>query len=262
MAKAGARLSLDIRNVFVQHGPMKENEPPPLIPGKCMVERMDYGYSFHRVRRWKVVDAALANPIEEITGSAGGLVVRSAGALLGWSKIRKGEKLWRALAVRAGGPGILLECRFPRFAKLLMERMEEEGCTTGFWETPTDGRIPLLYHQLAPTSPLCRLHLRFEWTTGLSTARGGIGLVRIARLLAKGKRSSGQLSGELGITAGAVRSYLQWMEDAALVRWDGSDGALRHPLLETLFNDHAPNARAHRPLPSDSRPTWNDIEED
>jgi hypothetical protein len=122
-------------------------------------------------------------------------------------------------------------------------------------ETPADGAVPPLYTRLGGHPGLRRLHLEYEWLTGMAAARGGIALLRIACRLAEGPLPSGELARALGLTSGAVRSYLAWMEDAALVRRTAGAFALRHPLLAALFSPKAsPEPELAATLPAPPRP--------
>lgn len=48
------------------------------------------------------------------------------------------------------------------------------------------------------------------------------------------------MAAALGVTQGAARSYLNWMEDVALVRREGYLFDLIHPLLRLRFGEASP----------------------
>ena len=84
---------------------------------------------------------------------------------------------------------------------------------------------------------MTRLHLELEWGSALACARGDAALEQVGLLLALGPRRVSAIAARLGITQGAARSYLQWMEDVALVRCEGRLFELAHPLLGQRFRD-------------------------
>jgi hypothetical protein len=141
--------------------------------------------------------------------------------------------------------------------------MEPLGRGLRFWETLPDGRIPPLYQKLRDQPRLAGLHLSHEWWTGMGVARGGIALLRVAlEVAALGPCGAPALASRLGVTAGATRSYLRWMEDAALLRRDGHRYDLRHPLLRSLFGRGGTAAEVrHVDTPVPTRP-WNHLELD
>lgn len=219
---------------------MRKNEPPKAEQGKCLLKRFDYGYSHNAPGGWEVKDLRYGLPSTGDLESKSGLVLRSGDLLLSWSKVNSNTELWKRLALKATREGLVIECRFPRWCGQIREKLEEAKTQVVFWETPAEGRVPPLYSKLSASSQLFRLHLDFEWETGLAAARGGIGLTRFAVLLSgKGPMSVRALAGETGLSPGAVRSYLGWMEEAALVRKKDHVFSLRHPLLEELFTDVA-----------------------
>lgn len=229
--------------------------PPPLpAPGRCLLARLDYGHPPLKVPGWRRLDLAWtgAPPLDQ--DGRPGLLLAGAERLLGWARTREGAALWEALRRQALGAGLALQCRFPRHAWELAGRLSALGVPLDRRETPADGSIPPLYADLRGRPDLLRLHLEHEWLTAMAAARGGIALLRVADRLAAGPRPAVALARDLSVTTGAVRSYLRWMEDAALVRRAGRTFALRHPLLATLFSPAAPGPaprlRAAAPPPA------------
>ena len=160
---------------------------------------------------------------------------------------RRADRLGAFRRHRTAG-GLALECRFPRHARELARQLESLGLEPDRWETSADGSIPPLYESLGARPDLLHLHLQREWDTGLAAARGGAALLRIAIVLSRrGGMPAPELAEELGLTAGACRAYLSWMEDAALVRRNGRAFDLRHPLLASLFVPTATEEPAPRP---------------
>ncbi len=210
----------------------------------CPVLRIDYGYAVTTPPHWQTLDLSWAPPAWDET-APGGLLVRSADDLPAWAGTREHGDVWRRLTPRAKEGRLVLVCRFPRRAVQVRDALAGAGVRVEYVDAPSDGTVPPLYARLPEGSPLLRLHLEHEWSTGLAAARGGTALVRTAaRLAAAEALSVSELAGAMGITAGAARSYVRWMEDAALVRREGRSVALRHPLLNRLFAvDREPPAR-------------------
>ncbi len=208
-----------------------------------LIARLDYGYPSLEAPGWTEGDLS-RQPLEEALRAARGapgLVLRHAEWALAWAGTREGEGLWPRLATLARRPGLVLECRFPRHARDLDGILRAAGLGADTWETPASGAIPPLYGELAASPVLRRLHLDYEWATGMGAARGGAALLRIAVLLAReGPAAVPELAARLSLTAGACRAYLTWMEDAALARREGRAFALRHPLLAGLFTQEKP----------------------
>ncbi len=201
----------------------------------CPVFRIDYGYETPAPAGWATLDLTWAPPVWDVP-DAGGLLVRSADELPAWAGTRDHGNVWRRLAPLAKEGRLVLICRFPRRAVQVREALAGTGARVEFFDAPADGAVPPLYASLPEGSPLRRLHLEHEWSTGLAAARGGTALVRTASLLAaNGTLPLSELAAAMGITAGAARSYVRWMEDAALARREGRSVALRHPLLNSLF---------------------------
>ncbi len=143
------------------------------------------------------------------------------------------------------GAGLLLVARFPRLLPRLVAAFERTGELAGTDENLPDGRVPPLYARMAPSDPRYPLHLRLEWESGLARARGGVVLTEAACLMAwRGELAPAELATALGVTAGAARSYLNWMADAGLARRPApSRYALRHPALAALFATSASQER-------------------
>jgi len=238
-------------------------------PG-CLVARRDYGFPPVKLPGWREADLGTSNLLQVLTvAGKGGLILRRAEFLEGWSRTRSGPALWKSLTAMAATGGLILECRLPKHARSLLGKLRSEGERPLFWETPSSGQIPPLYTELASQPRLLRLHLEHEWWTAMGAARGDVALLRIAVALAVcGTASAPELAGRLGITSGAVRSYLSWMEEAALIRRDGRRVELRHPLLGTLFKPPVPwleSVPMETNVPMETTPrgkTWDPIELD
>jgi hypothetical protein len=201
---------------------------------------------------------------------ARGLCLRRAEWALAWAGTREGARagdgVFARLARVAARSGLALECRFPRHAASLASNLESAGCVPDLWQTEADGSVPPLYRGLS--EDLTRLHLEHEWETALGAARGGAALLRVALVLSReGPVPAPVLAACLGLTAGATRAYLGWMEDVALVRRSQGRYDLRHPLLRDLFRSGAaepsvsnappppaPHAAGRRPTRSAERP--------
>jgi hypothetical protein len=206
---------------------------------------MDYGHAPLEVPPgWAEADLSRQS-LEEallVRRGARGLCLRRADWALAWAGTREGSRegdgIFARLARIAARSGLALECRFPRHAQSLASNLEAAGCATERWESEADGSVPPLYRELSEN--LTRLHLEHEWETALGAARGGAALLRVALVLAReGPQTAPVLAGRLGLTAGATRAYLGWMEDVALVRRTQGRYDLRHPLLGELFRSGA-----------------------
>ncbi len=231
-----------------------DTHPPVPQPKRCLIARVDYGHPALEAPGWAEADLARAALDEalQLPLGAPGLLLRRAEYTLAWAGTREGEGLWARLAQVASRRGLALECRFPRHARKLAAHLEAEDCEPLLWETAADGDAPPLYDGLSREAQ--DLHLAFEWETALGAARGGAALLRLALLLARGgAQAAPALADQLGLTAGATRAYLSWMEDVALVRRDGRAYDLRHRLLARLFAQGAPPRTVARPLPATPR---------
>ncbi|MEW6757959.1 MAG: helix-turn-helix domain-containing protein [Acidobacteriota bacterium] len=186
-----------------------------------------------------------------------GLLLLGGETLFGWARTRERPHLWKELAGCARTSGLAIGCRFPRETRRVGQALAGTGLEVEVRDHAPDGRIPPLYLDAGARPALLALHLAYEWETGAAAARGGVALLRVAHLLACGPATAGETACALGITAGAARSYLRWMEDAALVRREGRKMALRHPLLSTLFTGTVAAPRAPSPVP-----VWNPVELD
>ncbi len=237
---------------------MNRDALPPVR--RCLLRRRDYGYPFFPPCGWPVRDL-LWEPLPDFAGSEPGLVLRNAEVLLGWARSRAAGSLFDDLARFARRHGLVLECRFPRPARALQEALTRAGAAPEWDDLPPDGSVPPLYARLPPGSPLIRLHLELEWRTGLGAARGGVALLRTGALLALRPHKAPEVAKGLGVSAGAARSYLSWMEDAALARREGGTFALRHPLLASLWTQPGPKTGSDLSAPL--RPmVWDPVELD
>lgn len=177
-------------------------------------------------------------------------MLRNADRLLAWGRLRgKGDGIGEVSGVAAFRPVVLL-CRFPRHAEALRRAIEGTGIPVVLQETPRDGSTPPLYRGCDPGDPKIRLHLELEWVSALAHARGNAALEQVGLLLASGPLRGCAVALSLGITQGAARSYLQWMEDVALVRREGRLFDFAHPLLALRFKGvPAPGNRPRPPPP-------------
>lgn len=235
------------------------NQAPPPRRGRCLLVRRDYGFPNPSVPGWKVLDLRRRPlPPPEALRDGGGLVLLGGETLLGWARTRERPHLWKELAGCARTFGLAVGFRFPREMRKVGQALAGAGAEVEVEDQAPDGRIPPLYLDVGSRPGLLALHLAYEWETGAAAARGGVALLRVAHLLAGGPATAGETARALGITTGAARSYLNWMEDAALVRREGNTMALRHPLLSMLFTgEEAAPPREPSPAPS-----WNPVELD
>jgi hypothetical protein len=243
------------------------DSPPPAPPEKgCLVIRSDYGYPAPAMNECKELDLGwepLAPALAEFR-QGGALCLHGSEMVLAWARTRGGADLLGRLRSFAARTGLVLVCRFPRAARELLRIMGGRGKAPLFWETPADGRIPPLYDRWESHPQLLRLHLEQEWLTGTAAARGGVALLRVAWCLAEASPlPPASVADGLGVTTGAARSYLTWMEDAALVRREAGGFSLRHPLLNRLFQGVPPPRKIEREVaPSSTSPGWDPIEID
>ena len=228
------------------------------------IHRVDYGYPDAeppRERGWYCLDLRnhplpSGNPEEPrcffsdgLRPGGRGVLLRDAGRLLAWSRFKgRGNPIEELLRLTAGRP-LVLQCRFPRHAGLLEEAFLREDIPANLLETPRTGEVPPLYRSLADKDPLHRMHLELEWVTAQAASRGGEAFEVLGRLMAEepGLRAV-DLASRMGITGGAVRSYLGWMEEVSLVRREGYRYFLGHPLLARRFSEET--ASQDRPQPS------------
>lgn len=162
-------------------------------------------------------------------------VLTGADRLLGLARRRGGEN-WAELIAKPDRQGLLLVYRFPRSAPKLTQPLRTHGLFAGSATGDATGELPPLYRRVGVESELGRLHLAFEWETGLAAARGASVLNEAAGLMAAaGELSPVRLSSHLGTSSGAARSYLSWMVEAGLARRTAHGYALRHGGLAHLF---------------------------
>jgi hypothetical protein len=219
---------------------------------------VDYGHApLDLPSGWAAADLSRQSLDEALLLPRGakGLCLRRAEWALAWAGTREGGREGDGVFVRlariAARSGLALECRFPRHASSLASNLEAAGCVPDLWQTEADGSVPPFYQGLS--EDLTGLHLEHEWETALGAARGGAALLRVALVLAReGPVPAPLLAGRLGLTAGATRAYLGWMEDVALVRRTQGRYDLRHPLLGDLFRSGAaePSASKTPPRPA------------
>ena len=232
---------------------------PPLEHGVHLF-RVDYGYPDPRLpwtQSWPTWNLALAEwasgvakPWEGDASHATTGILRNADRLLAWGRLRRGDDPLEGLARSARSRAWVLLCRFPRHFRALAQSLLDRGVALATWETEHDGSLPPLYRSLAPDGPLTRLHLELEWVSALACARGDTALERIgARLAHLGPSRCSAVAAGLGISPGAARSYLSWMEDVALVRRKGRLFDLAHPYLRSRFLTGTRNPEPHSPTP-------------
>jgi hypothetical protein len=264
-------LPLDILTRLAYVSRMSDLPPLPR-PRRCLIVRVDYGHAPLEVPpAWAEADLSRQSLDEALLVPRGarGLCLRRADWALAWAGTRagarEGDGVFARLARIAARSGLALECRFPRHAASLASNLEAAGCLPDLWQSEADGSVPPLYRGLS--GDLARFHLEHEWESALGAARGGAALLRVALVLAReGPQTAPLLAGRLGLTAGATRAYLGWMEDVALVRRTRGRYDLRHPLLGELFKSGAaappvpdapppaPRAPARRPAAAVKRP--------
>ena len=143
----------------------------------------------------------------------------------------------RPLRTMAPKEGIVLCARFPRTFPMVLEAVRQENLLAGWAEIETEGEVPPLYRRLNRGEASYYLHLRLEWETGVARARATSVLPEAGGLMAReGEIRPAALARGLGVTSGAARSYLVWMEEAGLCRRVPNGAyALRHAALRELF---------------------------
>jgi len=149
--------------------------------------------------------------------------------------------------------GVVLCARFPRSFTMVLAAARRETPLSGWAEMEPLGEIPSIYRRLESDELARYAHLRLEWETGVAHARASSVLPEAAGLMAReGEIRPAALARRLGITSGAARSYLVWMEEAGLCRRTaGGAYALRHPALSRLFlceEEERPRQMASRPV--------------
>ena len=232
---------------------------PPLERGVHLF-RVDYGYPdppLPWAASWPTWDLALTEravgavmPWDADAPHARRGILKNADRLLAWGRGRSGDDPLGEMARSARSHAWVLLCRFLRHFCALAKALIERGVTLAVWETERDGSLPPLYRSLAPDSPLTRLHLELEWISALACARGDTALERIGAHLARmGPSRCSALAAGLGISPGAARSYLSWMEDVALVRREGRLFDLVHPALGRRFLTDTQSPEPHSPTP-------------
>jgi len=211
---------------------------PDLDPGSVDLERLPLAR----------IEELLHGP----PGRAGVRVLKGADRLSSLGRRRGGDGVWGALGHAAESDGVLLVARFPRVSQSLDRALRERGVWAGFAENAASGGLPPLYARFSPQEELFCLHLAYEWETGLARARATTVLADAGALMAlRGIITPAHLALGLGATAGAARSYLNWMTDAGLARRAGTGFALRHPALGALFEEaiRPQGGRPMAPLP-------------
>ncbi len=164
---------------------------------------------------------------------------------------------------RLPGDGVVVCARFPRTFPKVIETARKWGRLAGWAEMEPAGGIPPLYARLVGDDAAIRAHLRLEWETGVAKARAtSVLAVAGAMMASEGEARASGLALRLGVTSGAARSYLVWMEEAGLCR-RAAGGAylLRHPALGGLFAA-ASERRPREPLPQSGAAKGNWIEID
>lgn len=145
--------------------------------------------------------------------------------------------------------GVVLCARFPRSFTLVLAAARRETPLSGWAEMQPLGEIPSIYRRLERDELARYAHLRLEWETGVAHARAASVLPEAAGLMAReGEIRPAALARRLGVTSGAARSYLVWMEEAGLCRrMAGGAYALRHPALSRLFLSEEGEKPRHMP---------------
>jgi len=212
--------------------------------------RLDYGYSAPS-RASLGIDCASATA-SEIAGriSRVGLsgFVRLSNPHYAFSPRRRGAD-GEALPALLSERGALLETRFPKVFRNIAIFLGKKKIPFLSHDASHDGSLPPLYRQLRPDGELFRIHLRYEWETGLCMSRGSSVVVEAGRMISEteGPLTAGALAAGMGITPGAAASYLKWMEEAALVRKTGGGYMLRHFGLYSHFGVRPAGTRSVPP---------------
>ncbi len=167
-------------------------------------------------------------------------VVWGAEALLDLSHRSRSNEFSRLSRAIGSKEGTVLCARFPRTFSMVLEAVRRERLLAGWAEMETSGETPPLYKRLNHDEPSYYLHLRLEWETGVARARATSVLPEAGGLMARdGEIRPATLAKHLGVTSGAARSYLVWMEGAGLARRVPNGAyALRHHGLRELFVSH------------------------
>lgn len=202
-----------------------------------LVVRIDFGYKLP-LTRGKIFDASFSslkqilNHFEKSEQSP----VTVLNSHYFFSLRRRNENLKEVLKI-ASENGSLFETRFYKYFRLIKKILTHTSTHFFAADIKSDGILPPLYKQIEKDEKQFINTLIYEWETGILTSRGSSVLIEIGEILSrsdKPKRLT-DIANEMGITLGAVSSYLKWMEDASLIRREGKDFSLRHSGLKLLF---------------------------
>ena len=161
------------------------------------------------------------------------------------------------------GDGVVICARFPRTFSRVIETVRKRGRLAGWAEMEPSGGVPPIYTRLWGNEAATLAHLRLEWETGVARARAtSVIAVAGAIMAGEGEARASSLAGRLGVTSGAARSYLLWMEEAGLCRRvAGGAYVLRHPALSKLFSTSGvTGGREPSPRGAPQRGNWIEID--
>lgn len=205
-----------------------------------LVVKIDYGYPIPL--RFAHTFNALFDPISEIRSfyennkNSSPSVIFNSHYLL---SLRRKESPLQNLINRVKDTPVVFETRFLKFFKILCLLFEKEKVKFTKLNIFSDGSLPPLYSSIHLNRELFMKNLFCEWESGLKTARGSSALIEVAKIIAESKTplTLSLISQKMGISLGAVASYLRWMEEASLIRKENRYYFLRHAGLYSLFKE-------------------------
>lgn len=210
----------------------KWNRKEPLIV------RVDYGFPLP-VDALKTFDA-LFEPIIEIKKFFDTKKDNTLVAILNSHHLlspRRKERLFQDFLKSLEGKPAVLETRFFKIFKIFCSLFEKENISFSKIDVTCDGSLPPLYSAIQSNRDLFFKNLFYEWESALLVARGRSSLIDIAKMIAENENplTLSELAQKMGLTLGAVASYLSWMEEASLIRKENRRFFLRHIGLNLLF---------------------------
>lgn len=207
-----------------------------------LLVRIDYGYQIP-LRFVKRFDA-LFTPISEIKEyfevkrNNGFFAVFNSHYLL---SPRRRQSLFQNFIKTLEGKPVVLETRFSKSFESFCSFLAKEGIKFSKIDCKSDGSLPPLYSSISLNRELFFKNLLYEWESGLQMARGRSSLIDIAKIIAQSEKpmTLSEISEKMELTLGAVASYLNWMEDASLIRKENKRYMLRHQGFYYLFKENA-----------------------
>lgn len=211
---------------------IKWNRKEPLIV------RIDYGFPLP-INVSKTLDA-LFEPLFEIKKFFDTKKDDNLTAILNSHHLlspRRKERLFQDFLRSVEGKPVVFETRYLKVFKRFCSLFEKENISFSKIDFPCDGSFPPLYSAIQSNRDLFFKNLLYEWESALLIARGRSSLIDIAKMIAENENplTLSELSQKMGLTLGAVASYLSWMEEASLIRKENRRFFLRHSGLNLLF---------------------------